>query len=1499
LEGGEICMSSIDERVVAMKFDNKTFEKNISESNRSISDLKKNLNFDGMKKGLSDLDLAAKNFNLNSMAQGIDNISAKFNAMSIVGIAALATIAAKAVDVGLTLAKNMIVDPAKSGLKEYETQIGAIQTILANTSSKGTTLDEVNAALDTLNTYSDKTIYNFSEMARNIGTFTAAGVSLDTSTNAIKGIANLAAVSGSTSAQASTAMYQLSQALATGRVSLMDWNSVVNAGMGGEVFQNALKETARVQGVAVDDIIAKNGSFRDSLQEGWLTTEILTETLSKFTGELTDDQLRSMGYTEEQIVGIQKMAATAVGAAQDVKTFTQLLETLGEQSASGWAQSWRIIIGDLGEAKVLWTEVSNTIGGMMQASADARNNMLKDWDALGGRTAAIDAVRNAFKALMSIVTPIQEAFREVFPPMTGQRLYEITVAVRDFTAALILGEGQMSAVKNVFLFIFTVIKTGLNIIGGLIGLLVRLFAVIFSGGDDVNILGQQIGAFFAKLTSMIKDTAWITGFFRVLGDVLVNVVGFLKDLAIFAVQGLLALAGFASGGVEAAFTRITERVQQLGMIGQWFIDSWNKLKDTLQAIATFFKPVTDALGAMFQDIGANIKEAFTDVDFDAVLDLVNVGLLGGLVLLFKKFMKDGILGSTISNGVVDQLKGLTGELSKIMSGLTDTLSAMQQNLQAGTLMKIATAIAILTAAVLVLSLIDSAALTKALTALTVMFLQLSGALAVFGKIAATGSLTQLPVAAAGLILLGIAINILVIAVRSLSELSWGEMIQGLAGLAAMLGLLMGVVKSMSGQTGQYIAIGAGLTLLAIAVKILASAVADLASMDFGSMIQGLIGMGAVLAALALFNKFGTVDKGSVVNGAGLILLATALKILASAVGDFAKMNIGALIQGLAAMGIVLATLKTFMTATANVGQMISFATGLVILGAAMKIMASAVGDFGAMPFEQLAKGLIGLGGALLVITAAMLFMPPNMIGTATALVIVGAALKIIASAFADMGGMSWDEIGRGFVVLAGSLILLAAAMYAMTGALPGAAAMLVAAAALAILTPALVAMGNMSWDEIGRGLVMLAGVFGVIGLAALVLAPVTPIILALGLAIGLIGIGIGVAAAGMLGIAVALTLLAAAGVAAIPVMLALFTAIIGLIPLLVQKIGEGIVAMAQVIGESAPVFLEAAKALIMTLLQAIQELAPVIADTLLVLITELLRIIVTAVPQMVDAGMKLIIGILEGIGKNIGKVIDAGAKVIIEFLNGLARNLPGIIQAGINLVISFINGVGDGIRNNTSRFIAAGNNLFRAIVDGVAQAIENGGNLLRWAGQRIGNAIIEGAKNALGINSPSKVFRDYIMGSVGEGVDDGAAIQSKSAYRSGEGIGEAVIDGTKSVLRNLKTAVATDMDFTPTIAPVLDLSNIKKGAPLIGGMLRPPTLSVDDSYAYASSLAVEQRSNQNGSDNGDDPTAGNGGSGDSPVTFIQNNYSPKAISAAESYRNTKNAISTAKKELTP
>jgi hypothetical protein len=215
-------------------------------------------------------------------------------------------------------------------------------------------------------------------------------------------------------------MYQLSQALASGTVKLVDWNSVVNAGMGGKVFQDALKETARNQGVAIDSIIKKNGSFRDSLQEGWLTDKVLTETLNKLTGDLTDTQLKAMGYTDKQIVGIQKMAKTAKSAATDVKTASQLIGTLQEALGSGWAQTFQIILGDFGQAKSLFSGINNVVGGAIQASAAARNKILSDWAKAGGRDSLIGAISNAVPVPRRGYRPHQGCFQGDIPAHHGQ-----------------------------------------------------------------------------------------------------------------------------------------------------------------------------------------------------------------------------------------------------------------------------------------------------------------------------------------------------------------------------------------------------------------------------------------------------------------------------------------------------------------------------------------------------------------------------------------------------------------------------------------------------------------------------------------------------------------------------------------------------------------------------------------------------------------------------------------------------------------------------------------------------------------------------------------------------------------------------------------------------------------------------------------------------------------------------------------------------------------------
>lgn len=278
--------TTVDERVVEMRFDNKQFEANVQTSLSTLDKLKRSLNLEGAAKGLENVNTAAQKCDMNPLTNAVETVKVKFSTLEVMAVTALANITNSAVNAGRNIVSALTIDPIKTGFQEYETQINAVQTILANTSSKGTTLDQVNNALDELNHYADMTIYNFTEMTRNIGTFTAAGVDLDTSVSAIKGIANLAAVSGSTSQQASTAMYQLSQALAAGTVKLQDWNSVVNAGMGGQVFQNALKETAKVHGIAIDEMIKDEGSFRETLSKGWLTSDILTETLSKFTGGL-------------------------------------------------------------------------------------------------------------------------------------------------------------------------------------------------------------------------------------------------------------------------------------------------------------------------------------------------------------------------------------------------------------------------------------------------------------------------------------------------------------------------------------------------------------------------------------------------------------------------------------------------------------------------------------------------------------------------------------------------------------------------------------------------------------------------------------------------------------------------------------------------------------------------------------------------------------------------------------------------------------------------------------------------------------------------------------------------------------------------------------------------------------------------------------------------------------------------------------------------------------
>ena len=383
--------TTIDQRVVEMRFDNRNFESNVATSMSTLDKLKAKLRFGDSAKSFENIGKAANNVNMSGLGSAVDTVKARFSALDVVAVTALSNITNSAVNAAKRMTAALTIEPIKSGFQEYETQLNSVQTILANTQHKGSNIDDVNRALATLNEYADQTIYNFTEMTRNIGTFTAAGVDLQTSVDSIKGIANLAAMSGSSSQQASSAMYQLSQALAAGKVSLMDWNSVVNAGMGGEQFQQALIRTSELLKTGAKDAIATYGSFRESLTQGeWLTTEVLTETLKQLSGAYSEAELISQGFTEKQAKDIALMAETASDAATKVKTFTQLWDVMKESAQSGWAQTWQIIIGDFEEAKEFFTPIATALTGIIEKASDLRNNMLEtalgsSWDQLSSK----------------------------------------------------------------------------------------------------------------------------------------------------------------------------------------------------------------------------------------------------------------------------------------------------------------------------------------------------------------------------------------------------------------------------------------------------------------------------------------------------------------------------------------------------------------------------------------------------------------------------------------------------------------------------------------------------------------------------------------------------------------------------------------------------------------------------------------------------------------------------------------------------------------------------------------------------------------------------------------------------------------------------------------------------------------------------------------------------------------------------------------------------------
>ena len=1094
--------STIDRRVVEMQFDNRDFERNIKTSTESLDKLKKGLNLEESAKGLSALEKAGQKFNLDGISKAAESVTEKFSALGTMGDQALRRLTDASLN-ALNKMKGFIdsftVAPISSGFQEYETQIGSIQTILSNTREAMTKagyddaqrLEIVNDRLDQLNHYADKTIYNFTEMTRNIGTFTAAGVELDTAVQSIQGIANLAAVSGSTSEQASRAMYQLSQAISSGTVKLMDWNSVVTAGMGGEVFQKALMRTAKTMGVTVDktvtevdksgkkvrktvkktveQLVEEEGSFKESLSSGWLSSEVLTATLEQFSWDFEQmakdmgytaanmeegiakameqkrADLLAQGYTLDEADEILQLARDATEAATKVKTLSQLLDTLREAAQSGWTQTWEYIVGNFDEAKDTLTSVSDYFGGIIERSAEARNAVMKAWHDQGGRDllfnndetkGPLGALWNLLYGAQNIVGLIKKEFENIFPPATGDELLSLTQKIQQATE-------RFRA--------FTENSEGLERIR-------RIAAGAASGfGMLKDALGFVVGRFkgFRKTTGPVRDTLLDAA--AGMGDFLVRFRDTLGTSEAFRTFLKSIDAGVRHVGEAASSAFVKARDALVGFLGKISeSDSFAKMKDGVLGFAeeipgaiekarkwreTIVESIRNSdrlqralaraksfilgLSSSFEGMGEKIRTAVDNLLSDSGEEKSLTERIKGVA---------ETVGNAISSwpGVIkEKAQKAWGE---IYSGLRELFSGKQTGIVdafGGALETFGEKIGRINWGKLARNILGVYSAFKVITLL--------GAITSFGKgisgiasglkklgegiqnVVKNGiTITKEEKDSLGNTILKVAasIGMLVGSIYLLAQMDEGKIATGL-GVITMLAIELLTISALFDKLktdGKSLLMLAGaLTLMVVPIKLLGM-------MDAEQAIKGVIALGIVMTEMALFMRLA--GKGFT-GKTGFISMAVAINLMVVAVKNLSSLNAGSMTKSLIGMEVLLLEVSRFMKKAGKIGKV----SGLIGMAVAINMLVFAVKRMGKMNTSTIAKGVLGLGGLMTAFGAMANLAKGTNIGTSVAVLLTMAgSLILFIEAFKRVEGMDTDDMLRFATSISETMLAMSVAM---------------------------------------------------------------------------------------------------------------------------------------------------------------------------------------------------------------------------------------------------------------------------------------------------------------------------------------------------------------------------------------------------------------------------------------------------------------------------------------
>nr|DAX52478.1 MAG TPA: tail tape measure [Caudoviricetes sp.] len=998
----------VDERVVQMQFDNSNFEKNVAKTLKTLDHLKWTLKDpDFMGNNFKELNKAANNVDMSGLSKGIETVQTKFSALQVMGVTALANLTNSAVNAGKKIA-SALTDSLINGGRERSQKIKDAKFQIEGLLGEEEYAKQWARIDESINYAVADTAYGYDSAARAASQFLASSVKVgDEMDRSLRAISGVAAMTNSTYDDVSNIFTRIA---GQGRVMAIDLNSLASRGL------NAAAILGKSMGKTESEI-------RDMVSDGKISFRQFADAMDNAFGE----HAKKGNETFSGALANMKAAMSRIGA--------KLWDPLIDNERDVFNQM-RLLINDLNN-----NYLNDAINSFNSKMNNIFGNIIKFFEQ-GGVKNIVLSIGDAFNYLSSVLKPIGDAFREIFPPIAVETLVEYTKKLKELTSNFKLSEKTANNIKNTFKGLFSILDIGVSAIGAI-----------------VKGLGHLLGA----LTGISGGVVGVTGAF---GNWVTGVRDTIKESNIFSniVEGIVNI-----------LEKVTDKIKDFTSN----LDIFGGMVNGLKAVFGFIAQLGKEIGTFFGEV---FKSGSLEKGFDAL----NTFFSGGIIIGIVKFVNQ-------LNKVAQNFKELSGNLfgqtSSVLYNLGQTLASLQYSIKASAIMEIAKALLVLGAAIFLIGSANPDTLGKSLTTLGIGLAGLVSALWLLSKfnMDIKGAL-KIMVLESILSSLAFSLIKLSVALKILSTINIAQMGTALLGLTVGLGELIAALwlmpkeRDISDSTKALRKLSTSILIFAAALKIMSTIPWPNILWGLGAMTVALTEMVIVMRTMPSYKKDDKIPS--------MIKMATSLVILAGALKILSTMDWDDIARTMTAIGGTFTMLIAFVKLLPkDLKQLNSKINALNMMALGLGFTALALMGLGAMNWEQIKVALAGLGGSLAEVLVFLALLPKDATSKVGGLIGFSSALVILAGAMKILGSLSWGALAVSLVAMAGAFIVMGVAAKVLGPMIP---TLLGLAAAMAVFGAA-VGLFGAGVALVGVGIATLAGAFAtgttaiVAGISAIIL----------------------------------------------------------------------------------------------------------------------------------------------------------------------------------------------------------------------------------------------------------------------------------------------------------------------------------------------------------------------------------------------------------------------------